>query len=174
MVNACQTSGFLENRVFFPAFSIEKVPQVILEGEKEYKGAGVRGYSQPIGWLLSFFGLSSKLTFGSAEVYINNKSFSKLLLRIAQLAPQDTAGPEECARKLHALFIDYKKIGYDQRQLKEVNDNLKQTLSAVGLRKAEMAAEKLKLSMLRCVKKKRLLEGGREGLLAARNPTYAR
>jgi len=124
MVNAYTTHHFFENRLYISPVPESRIKENIYsETGDEYKGAGIRSYSKPIGFILSFLSISSKITIGEKDFYINNKSFSKFIIRSNELG--ETNSIQEAAKKLHCLFVEHKKSGYDKHNLNSVNAAMK-------------------------------------------------
>lgn len=73
----------------------------------EYQGAGISCYNTFLGWLLSFFNISSKMNFGNKSFYVNNVSFSKFIIRRLELS--ETGFGHNAARSLHNLYINHKE-----------------------------------------------------------------
>jgi len=130
-MNYHMSSHVFGNRLYIAAASQEEIRESIylkrdtcLGGVEykqgmELKGAGVRCYSKPIGWLLSLINVSSKISFCGKDFYINNKSFSKLMMRKAELASgiaEAAMTPEEAtaikAQKAaqNALTVSYRAL----------------------------------------------------------------
>jgi len=132
MVNAYTTHHFFENRLYISPVPESRIKENIYsETGDEYKGAGIRSYSKPFGFILSFLFISSKITIGKKDFYINNNSFSKFIIRSAELGKTNSI--HEAAEKLNSLFIEHKKSGYDKRTLNSVNAVIKQIFCKKGV-----------------------------------------
>lgn len=78
--------GFFTDRVYLNCDENALDPY---KGVKKPEGAGVTAYGRVIGWIMHQFGLATKLKItdknGSSEVYVNNRSFIKLVIRICEI-----------------------------------------------------------------------------------------
>ena len=127
MVNAFQSTHVLYNRLYLSELTKEEISQSVhAEDGTEYEGAGIRSYGKIVGAIMSLFGLASKLTVGDETFYINNKSFSKCIIRLTEL--KDINSASDAARKLNEIYLKHKKSGYDAQQVRIVNKDLKQIL----------------------------------------------
>lgn len=129
-----ETHHLLGNRLYVTSFDSATDPEwekrSITDNEtgKELYGAGVRSYSKPIGFILSLLGVASKTHVGGEVFYVNNKSVSKLVLRLKEFEAEEAAlplnqewgGPSPqniAAQKLQAIYENHKKSGYDANKV---------------------------------------------------------
>jgi len=127
IVNYFLSSHLFENRLYISPTSKDDISKAVHEDGHELKGAGIRCYSKPIGWLLSLIGISSKINVGDETFYINNRSFSQFIIRSTELVKPTSLG--DAARKLDKIYIEHQKKGYNERKVELVNTALKRILS---------------------------------------------
>ena len=122
-MNYIKSKGFIEDRIYISSeLSTETLKKTIHQNKTEQKGAGVRCYGQLAGSILERLGYATQIKLNNKTVYVNNQSLCKNVIRINELKGKMTA--EESALKLHKLYLEHQKTGYDQKQLKAVNSDL--------------------------------------------------
>lgn len=127
MLNTYTTYYLFENRLYISPFSESEIKiSIYSENGEEYKGASVRSYSKIVGFVLSLLGISSKLNINDKMFYINNKSFSKFVIRSIKL--REVNSIKEAAKEFNNLFIEYNEKGYNEIQVNAINKELKKYL----------------------------------------------
>lgn len=136
-LNVFESHGFFENRLYIAAnVDVKTIKSSIETSEDdELKGAGCRSYGKIVGKILSFFGLASKLKIGDKSFYINNRSFSELVIRLNRVPSEDKSSLKTTAVKLQELYLSQKKSKEDVKE--EVNKELKQIVNQKGTLKGD-------------------------------------
>lgn len=119
-MNYIKSKGLIEDRIYIsPQLSTQTLKKTIYQNNNEQKGAGVRCYGRLAGSILERLGFATQIKLNNKTIYVNNQSLCKIVIRINELKGEMPA--EESALKLHKLYQDHQKLGYDQKQLKAVN-----------------------------------------------------
>ncbi len=114
-----------KDRLYVSTMSEEEIKKCVFsESGEEYVGAGVKAYGIFVGFILSKLDISSKIKVGDKSFYINNKSFSKLVIRNSETEPG-----EDSVKELNDRYILSKDFGYDKNKLKALNATLKSILN---------------------------------------------
>jgi hypothetical protein len=120
-------NSFFDNRIYFgDQQTREDLLGNIFQKGIEQKGAGIRCYSAPFGWLLSKIGFASNIEINGQNYYVNTNSFCKFVIRATELVNPSSA--KDAAQKLNAIYHRHQKNGYDANKLKNIKDDLKQIL----------------------------------------------
>jgi hypothetical protein len=127
MINSFTTHHLFQNRLYLSPLDEKRIKRSIFsKNGSEYKGAGIKSYAKPIGYLLSLVGVSSKLKIGNKIFYIDNKSFSKFIIRSSEIG--NVVPCKEVASRFHLLYEKHQKTGYDKNKLDLINGRLKQLI----------------------------------------------